>query len=112
MLKRHEVQVLLKAGHGPVEASRLAGVSVSSVKRIADEAPVSEVEDAGERAKRGIGRPSRVERFRGVVKGGRHLPQRGRTPRTAPGLPRGSREWLSVTQRPVVAQRAVSRLAS
>ena len=67
MLKRHEVQVLLKARHSRVEAARLAGVSVSSVKRIADEAAVSEVEDAAERAKRGIGRPSRVERFRGFV---------------------------------------------
>lgn len=69
MLKRHEVQVLLKAGHKQVEAARLAGVSVSSVKRIADEAAVSEVEDAAERAKRGIGRPSRVERLRGFVEG-------------------------------------------
>jgi hypothetical protein len=69
MLKRHEVQVLLKAGHSRVEAARLAGVSVSSVKRIADEAAVSQVEDAAERAKRGIGRPSRVERFRGFVEG-------------------------------------------
>jgi hypothetical protein len=69
MLKRHEVQVLLKAGHSRVEAARLAGVSVSSVKRIADEAAVSQVEDAAERAKRGIGRPSRVERFRDFVEG-------------------------------------------
>lgn len=69
MLKRHEVQVLLKAGHSRVEAARLAGVSVSSVKRIAEEASVSEVEDAAERAKRAIGRPSRVEGFRGFVEG-------------------------------------------
>ena len=69
MLKRHEVQVLLKAGHSQVEAARLAGVSLSSVKRIADEAAVSEVEDAAERAKRGIGRPSRVGRFRDFVEG-------------------------------------------
>jgi hypothetical protein len=69
MLKRHEVQVLLKAGHGRVEAARLAGVSVSSVKRIAGEESVSQVEDAAERAKRGIGRPSRVEEFRGFVEG-------------------------------------------
>jgi hypothetical protein len=67
MLKRHEVQVLLKAGHRQVEAARLAGVSVSSVKRIAGEVAVTEVEDAAERAKRGIGRPSRVEHLRGFV---------------------------------------------
>ena len=38
MLKYHAVQVLLKAGHSRAEAARLAGVSVSSVKRIAEEA--------------------------------------------------------------------------
>jgi transposase len=67
MLKRHEVQVLLKAGHTRVESARLAGVSVSSVKRIAEESAVKDVEDSAERARRGIGRPSRVERFRGFV---------------------------------------------
>jgi hypothetical protein len=66
MLKRHEVQVLLKAGHSRVEAARLAAVSVSSVKR-AEETSVSEVEDKAERAKRGIGRPNRVKRFRAFV---------------------------------------------
>jgi len=69
MLKRHEVQVLLKAGHTRVESARLAGVSVSSVKRIAEEAVVQEVEDSAERARRGIGRPSQVERSRGFVEG-------------------------------------------
>jgi hypothetical protein len=67
MLKRHEVQVLLKAGHGQVEAARLAGVSLASVKRIAKESAVQEVEDAAERERRGIGRPSRVERHRGFI---------------------------------------------
>jgi len=69
MLKRHEVQVLLKAGHTRVESARLAGVSVSSVKRIAEETAVRDVEDSAERARRGIGRPSQVERFRGFVEG-------------------------------------------
>jgi len=38
MLKRHEVEILLKAGHGKSEVARLAGVSLCSVKRIAAEA--------------------------------------------------------------------------
>jgi DNA invertase Pin-like site-specific DNA recombinase len=40
MLKRHEVEILLKAGHPQTEVARLAGVSLCSVKRIAEEAPV------------------------------------------------------------------------
>ena len=64
MLKRHEIEVLLKAGHTKVAVAGLAGVSLSSVKRIAEEAPVAQVDDLAERAKRRIGRPSRVENFR------------------------------------------------
>ena len=60
MLKRHEVEILLKAGHAKTEVARLSGVSLRSVKRIAEERPVEHVEDARERAKRQIGRPSRV----------------------------------------------------
>ena len=64
MLKRHEVEILLKAGHSKAEAGRLAGVSLRSVNRIAEEAPVVHVDDADEREKRRIGRPSIVEDFR------------------------------------------------
>jgi len=67
MLKRHEVEILLKAGHSRTEISRLSGVSVRSVKRIAYESPVMQVEDAAERAKRQIGRPSTVQNFRNPV---------------------------------------------
>ena len=67
MLKRHEIEVLLKAGHAKIEVARLAGVSQSSVKRIAEEAPVVHVDDAAERVKRRIGRPSLVENFRKLV---------------------------------------------
>jgi DNA invertase Pin-like site-specific DNA recombinase len=41
MLKRHEVEILLKAGHSKAEVARLAGVSLCSVKRIAEEVPVA-----------------------------------------------------------------------
>ncbi len=40
MLKRHEVEILLKAGHLQTEVARLTGVSVRSVQRIAEEAPI------------------------------------------------------------------------
>ena len=67
MLKRHEVEVLLKAGHSKSEVARLTGVSLCSVKRIAQESPVMQVDDTAERAKRKIGRPSRVASFRKQV---------------------------------------------
>src|SRR4029077_20920110 len=64
MLKRHEVEILLKASHSKAEVARLAGVSLRSVNRIAEEFPVVHVDDAAEREKRRIGRPSIVEDFR------------------------------------------------
>lgn len=67
MLKRHEIQVLLKAGHSQLEVARLAGVSRRSVQRIAEEAAVEHVDDAGERRQRGIGRPSLTETFRKFI---------------------------------------------
>jgi transposase len=67
MVKRHEVQVLRKAGHSIDDVARQTGVSASSVKRIADEAPVEAFDDAGARKARGIGRPSKVEGFRNLV---------------------------------------------
>src|SRR2546427_318476 len=67
MLKRHEIEILLKVGHSKAEVARLAGVSLCSVKRIAEEVPVVHVDDAAEREKRRIGRPSIVEDFRKLV---------------------------------------------
>ena len=67
MLKRHEVEILLKAGHRKTEVARLAGVSLCTVKRIAQENPVVHVDDKGERTKRGIGRPSPVATFRNQI---------------------------------------------
>ena len=57
MLKRHEVEILLKAGHRKTEVAGLTGVSLRSVKRIAEESPVVHVDDVAERGKRRIGRP-------------------------------------------------------
>jgi len=69
MLKRHEVEILLKAGHAKTEVARLSGISLRSVNRIAEEGPVVHVDEASERAKRQIGRPSRVANFRKQVVG-------------------------------------------
>jgi hypothetical protein len=45
----------------------LSGVSLRSVKRIAEERPVEHVDDARERVKRQIGRPGTVTNFRKQV---------------------------------------------
>ena len=67
MLKRHEIEILLKAGHPKTEVARLAGVSARSVHRIAEENPIVDVDDSAERALRHIGRPSIVDEFRKFV---------------------------------------------
>ena len=67
MLKRHEIQVLRRAGHSLEEVGRLAGVSQSSVQRVAAERAVTTLDTAGERERRGVGRPAKVEAFRGLL---------------------------------------------
>jgi hypothetical protein len=64
MLKRHEIEILWKADHRKTEVARLTGVSVYSVKRIAQEGPVMQIDDAAEGAQRQVGRPSTVANFR------------------------------------------------
>jgi transposase len=68
LLKRHEIQVLLRAGHGPGEVATFSGISERSVRRVGHEEEVAHVDDAAERAKRRIGRPSKAEGFRDFVK--------------------------------------------
>ncbi len=67
MLKRHEIQVLRRAGHGLDEVAGLAGVGRRSVVRVEAEAAVSHVDNEAERARRGIGRPSKAAPFRSFV---------------------------------------------
>ena len=67
MLKRHEIQVLRRAGHSQAEVAQLAGVSERSVRRVAAEAAVADADTAGERVRRRIGRPNKVEAFREFV---------------------------------------------
>ena len=66
-LKRHEIQVLLKAGHTQEDAARIAAVSLSTVQRVSGEPGVEHVNDEEERARRKIGRPSTAEPFRALV---------------------------------------------
>lgn len=67
MLKRHEIQVLRRAGHSQVDVARLAGVARRTVQRIDTEAAVTHIDTARERDTRGIGRPAKAEPFRSVV---------------------------------------------
>jgi transposase len=67
MLKRHEIEILLKAGHPKTEVARLTGVSARSVHRIAEENPIVDINDAAERSQRHIGRPSIVADFRKLI---------------------------------------------
>ena len=67
LLKRHEIQVLRRAGHSLPEVAKLAGVAVRSVQRVEAEAAVSHVDNEAERELRGIGRPSKAEPFRSFV---------------------------------------------
>jgi hypothetical protein len=67
MLKRHEIQVLCKAGHNATEVAAPAGVSRRSVRRVEAEAVVTHVDTAAEIERRGVGRPSTAKSLRGFV---------------------------------------------
>jgi transposase len=66
MMKRHEIQVLRRAGHSQVEVARLAGTTERTVRRVEDEPAVVDV-DLGAGQQRGIGRPSKAEAFRALA---------------------------------------------
>ena len=67
MLKRHEIQVLRRAGHSQVDVARLTGASLGSVRRVEAETDVVQIDNGQERARRQIGRPSKAEPFRPFV---------------------------------------------
>jgi hypothetical protein len=48
MLKRHEIENLLKAGHGKAEVARSSGASLRTVMPIAQERPVVHSDDAAD----------------------------------------------------------------
>lgn len=60
-MKRHEVQLLLKAGHAQEQVSEITGVSVRSIHRIQKEAAVADFDDEAARKRSQVGRPSKVE---------------------------------------------------
>ena len=64
MLKRHEIQVLRRAGHTLTDIAMRAGISVRSVQRVETEPAITHVNDADAREQRAIGRPSKAEPFR------------------------------------------------
>lgn len=64
MKKRHDVQLLRRAGKTQREIEELVEVSVRSVRRIVAEAEVTSLDDAVAREVRGVGRPSKVQGFR------------------------------------------------
>jgi transposase len=67
MVRRHEIQVLRRAGHSLVETAKLVGVSQSSVQRVEAEAAVASFDNKAEREKRRVGRPAKAERFRSFL---------------------------------------------
>jgi len=67
MLKRHEIQVLRRAGHTLAEVATLSGVSVGTVRRVVDETAVTTVDNDAERDRRQIGRPPKAEAYREVL---------------------------------------------
>src|ERR1700744_3678512 len=67
MLKRHAIQVLRAAGHTQAKVAKQLVVSERSVRTIEAEPAVATIDDASERRRRRIGRPSKAEPFRDLV---------------------------------------------
>jgi transposase len=67
LLKRHEVQVLRRAGHSRAEVARLTGVAVRTIQRIDKEDEVKSADAKKETKRRGVGRPSKAEPFRAFI---------------------------------------------
>ena len=67
MLKRHEIQVLRRADHTWREVAALSGVAARTARRIATESAVTSVDNAAERSRRQVGRPSKADAYRDVV---------------------------------------------
>jgi transposase len=68
-LKRHEIQVLLKAGFAVKDVAERSGTSVDTVRRVRSEESVEHTDDKAARAKRGIGRPSKAAPFAKPISG-------------------------------------------
>ena len=62
-LKRHEIQVLLDAGFTPTDVAKRSGTSLDTVRRVRNEAPVTDTDDAVHRKEHRVGRPSKAAPF-------------------------------------------------
>lgn len=69
LLKRHEIQVLLKAGFAIAEVAERAHVSSATVRRVQGEDSVAHVDDKAAHAARSIGRPSKAAPLASRIRG-------------------------------------------
>src|SRR5207249_2152043 len=60
VLKRHEIQVLRRAGLKQTQVAELTGVSERSVRRVEEQPAITSVEEPERR----VGRPAKAEQFR------------------------------------------------
>jgi transposase len=67
MVRRHEIQVLRRAGHTLEDVARRVGVSQSAVQRVEAEPAVQSFDTEQERQRRQVGRPSKAEPFRALL---------------------------------------------
>ncbi|NJK89865.1 MAG: IS21 family transposase [Myxococcales bacterium] len=67
LLKRHEIQVLLKAGFSARDVAERSGTSVDTVRRVRREDEVQQTDDRTARAGRRVGRPSKAAPFASKV---------------------------------------------
>lgn len=67
MVRRHEIQVLRKAGHTLEDVAKRVGVSRRVVQRVEAEGPVESFDTDGDRERRGAGRPSKAAAFRSLL---------------------------------------------
>jgi transposase len=68
LLKRHEIQVLLKAGFSVGDVAERSATSADTVRRVRREQAVDHTDDAAARAERKIGRPSKAAPFAAQVR--------------------------------------------
>jgi uncharacterized lipoprotein YbaY len=61
------VQVLRRAGHRWKEIAALSGVSVRTVRRVAAETAITTIDNAAERTRRQVGRPSKADTYRDLL---------------------------------------------
>ena len=67
LLKRHESQIPHSIQMSPSQIAARVGVSTDTMQRVCDEEPVTHVDDAAERRRRGLGRPSKAVSFADAI---------------------------------------------